>query len=214
MNTLLAFLFLGSLIVILIGAILFFIDYAQKRNKRKSLIIIAVGFLISIISISGFGAIEHHNQKVAEEKQAKIAQIKKQKDKKFKSIASEYSLKYIELISTSEDLAKKVNSEWGNAIDNSGDDYDVDKTIDDIEEKNSDKISQINDDQSTLDSDLTKLKKNNTSKYGYHKFKKANDNITDLTNFVTSPTGSYSDFVDTFNTHDDNASDSYKDLSN
>lgn len=213
METFLSFLFFVGIIVLLVGAILFFIDYAQKRSKKKSLIIIGVGLIIGIISLGGVGMIEKHNADVVKEQKARAALVKKQENKKFRDAASEYLAEYYIIFGKSEDLGNAINKSWGNAIYNSSDDYDVNKVITKIESKNSAKISTITDGQTKLDGYLATLKKNDTGTYDLKTYETANDKMTDLTTMVTSISGSYSSFGSDFSDADDAVAKSFKAIS-
>lgn len=213
METFLSLLFFLGIIVVVVGAILFFIDYAQKRNKKKSLIIIGVGIIMGIVSLGGISLIDQHNAAIAEAQQQKIAKLKKEKNKKFKDTASEYLAEYYIIFGKAEDLGNTINKSWGDSIENSSDDYDVDKVLDAIEAKNSSKITTITDGQSQLDTYLATLKKNNTGKYNLKIYETANDRMSTLTTMVTSISGSYSSFGTDFSDADDAVSKSFKAIS-
>lgn len=213
METFLSLLFFLGIIVVVVGAILFFIDYAQKRNKKKSLIIIGVGIIMGIVSLGGISLIDQHNAAIAEAQQEKIAKLKKEKNKKFKDTASEYLAEYYIIFGKAEDLGNAINKSWGDSIENSSDDYDVDKVLDAIESKNSSKITTIADGQSQLDTYLATLKKNNTGKYNLKAYETANDKMSTLTTMVTSISGSYSSFGTDFSDADDAVSKSFKAIS-
>ncbi|KRN94072.1 hypothetical protein [Pediococcus stilesii] len=212
METFLAFTFLGGLIVLLVGAIIFFIDYAQKREKKKSLTIVVVGMALTVLSFGGEALIIQHNTKVAQVRKDELLVEKKKKDKKFKNTASDLLAKYYVIWGDSEDLGNSVNKDWENAIDDDPEGFDVEKTIDDIENKNDDKITAINDGIDELDTYLDILKKNDTGRYNYKDFEKANDNISTLSDLVTSPSGSYSSFGTKFSDDDDAVSKSFDDI--
>lgn len=213
METFLSLLFFLGIIVVVVGAILFFIDYAQKRNKKKSLIIIGVGIIMGVVSLGGISLIDQHNAAIAEAQQEKIAKLKKEKNKKFKDTASEYLAEYYIIFGKAEDLGNAINKSWGDSIENSSDDYDVDKVLDAIESKNSSKITTIADGQSQLDTYLATLKKNNTGKYNLKAYETANDKMSTLTTMVTSISGSYSSFGTDFSDADDAVSKSFKAIS-
>ncbi|PKX53831.1 hypothetical protein BIS21_01620 [Lactiplantibacillus plantarum] len=213
METFLSLLFFLGIIVVVVGAILFFIDYAQKRNKKKSLIIIGVGIIMGIVSLGGISLIDQHNAAIAEAQQQKIAKLKKEKNKKFKDTASEYLAEYYIIFGKAEDLGNTINKSWGDSIENSSADYDVDKVLDAIEAKNSSKITTITDGQSQLDTYLTTLKKNDTGKYNLKTYETANDRMSTLTTMVTSISGSYSSFGTDFSNADDAVSKSFKAIS-
>lgn len=213
METFLSLLFFLGIIVVVVGAILFFIDYAQKRNKKKSLIIIGVGIIMGIVSLGGISLIDQHNAAIAEVQQQKIAKLKKEKNKKFKDTASEYLAEYYIIFGKAEDLGNTINKSWGDSIENSSADYDVDKVLDAIEAKNSSKITTITDGQSQLDTYLATLKKNDTGKYNLKTYETANDRMSTLTTMVTSISGSYSSFGTDFSDADDAVSKSFKAIS-
>ncbi|MCT4452832.1 hypothetical protein [Lactiplantibacillus plantarum] len=213
METFLSLLFFLGIIVVVVGAILFFIDYAQKRNKKKSLIIIGVGIIMGIVSLGGISLIDQHNAAIAEAQQQKIAKLKKEKNKKFKDTASEYLAEYYIIFGKAEDLGNTINKSWGDSIENSSADYDVDKVLDAIEAKNSSKITTITDGQSQLDTYLATLKKNDTGKYNLKTYETANDRMSTLTTMVTSISGSYSSFGTDFSDADDAVSKSFKAIS-
>ena len=213
METFLSLLFFLGIIVAVVGAILFFIDYAQKRNKKKSLIIIGVGIIMGIVSLGGISLIDQHNAAIAEAQQQKIAKLKKEKNKKFKDTASEYLAEYYIIFGKAEDLGNTINKSWGDSIENSSANYDVDKVLDAIEAKNSSKITTITDGQSQLDTYLATLKKNDTGKYNLKTYETANDRMSTLTTMVTSISGSYSSFGTDFSDADDAVSKSFKAIS-
>lgn len=213
MEGFLSIVFFIALIVLIVGAILFFIDYAQKRSKKKSLTIIGAGLIIGAISLGGVGMIEKHNADIVKAQQEQAALVRKQKNKKFKDAASNYLAEYYIIFGKSESLGNAINKSWGNSIENSSGDYDVDKVITSIESNNSSKISVINDGQSKLDDYLSTLKKNDTGKYDLKVFKTANSRITDLTSTVTSISGSYNSFGDDFSDADDAVAKSFKAIS-
>ena len=213
METFLSLLFFLGIIVVVVGAILFFIDYAQKRNKKKSLIIIGVGIIMGIVSLGGISLIDQHNAAIAEVQQQKIAKLKKEKNKKFKDTASEYLAEYYIIFGKAEDLGNTINKSWGDSIENSSADYDVDKVLDAIEAKNSSKITTITDGQSQLDTYLATLKKIDSGKYNLKTYDTANDRMSTLTTMVTSISGSYSSFGTDFSDADDAVSKSFKAIS-
>lgn len=213
MEIVLFFGFILGAIILIVGAILFFIDYAQKRSKKKSLIIVGVGVTLAIISLGGISLVEQHNARLEEIRQEKLANQKKRANKKFISTASEYLAEYYILFGKSETLGNSINKDWGNAIDDSTDDFDVDKTIETIENKNTDTISEITDGQSKLDDYLATLEKNDTGTYDLKIYKTANSRMTDLTNKVTSISGSYSSFASDFSDADDAVSKSFSAIS-
>lgn len=213
METFLSLLFFLGIIVAVVGAILFFIDYAQKRNKKKSLIIIGVGIIMGIVPLGGISLIDQHNAAIAEAQQQKIAKLKKEKNKKFKDTASEYLAEYYIIFGKAEDLGNTINKSWGDSIENSSVNYDVDKVLDAIEAKNSSKITTITDGQSQLDTYLATLKKNDTGKYNLKTYETANDRMSTLTTMVTSISGSYSSFGTDFSDADDAVSKSFKAIS-
>lgn len=212
MTLILALAFFGGLVVVLIGAILFFIDYAQNRSKKKSLKIVGIGLAVSIIGLGIESTISYHESRVAKIKQEKIKKANAKKDKVFKETESEFLADYYTAWEKAEKLGNSVSDDWEKAIDNDPDGYDPDEALKKIEEKDSDEISKIHVDVAIVDEDLAKLKKNNTGKYKIEEFKKADRNLNKLSNFVTSPSGSYMDFGNDFSDYDDEVSNSFDNL--
>lgn len=210
MQGFLSVIFFIALIALIVGAILFFIDYAQKRSKKKSLIIIGAAVVVGIVSLGGVGMIEQHNANVEKARQAQVAGLKKQKDKKFKSTASEYLAEYYTAFGKSEDLGNAINKEWAQSIQDSTGDYDVNKALETIEKKHSTTISEITNEQSNMDDYLSTLKKNDTGKYDLKSFETANNKMTDLTTMVTTVSGSYTSFGNDFSDSDDAVAKSFK----
>ena len=96
----------------------------SKKLKKKTLIAVAV-IVISFIGFSTVnGQIESQNE----------AQVQKKEKSNYKDDKEEFIAKYKILGATIENLSSKEGDEWGDAIDNSDGDFDVDSTIEGIQD--------------------------------------------------------------------------------
>lgn len=190
----LAILFFLILLGFLITWIIGFIAKKQTVIKVGKIGSAIVGSLFLISLICTGTATHIHNKQVAEEQR-----IKKQKNKKFKKQLSAYKTDYVLAILDAEDTAKSENKAWEDSIDDSDDDYDVEDAVSKIVDDNEDDISEMQDKVSSAKSKLDSMKKNDTGTYDYAYYKKSYKNLDKLSEFVSSPTGSYSDFISTFN---------------
>ena len=112
----------------------------SKKLKKKTLIAVAV----IVISFIGFSTV---NGQIEQQQEA---QVQKKEKTHYKGDKEQFIEKYQDLGATVESLSSKEGDEWGDAIDNSGDDFDVDSTIESIQDKHSDDIDTINDGISEL----------------------------------------------------------------
>ena len=173
-----------------------------KRTGKIGIIITLPIMLIGLITtgVSGYKI---------EEQQARADEIVKNKNYLFKKAAQQFSNKYLSVGSTLEDTGTAEYKSWGDAIDNSDDDFDVNETVANIVAKNISDIDRADTGVSYLKKRLTLMSKNDTGKYDYKGYEKAYNRIQKFYNFVSYPNGSYSDFSDTMTTLDDNVTDSY-----
>ena len=175
----------------------------SKKLKKKTLIAVAV----IVISFIGFSTV---NGQIEQQQEA---QVQKKEKTHYKGDKEQFIEKYQDLGATVESLSSKEGDEWGDAIDNSGDDFDVDSTIESIQDKHSDDIDTINDGISELH-ELDQKIQNNHSVNESDK-KTIHQSYLDLKHFAdhaTSISGSYNDFTDEHNSLDRKTSDHVEEL--
>lgn len=159
----------------------------------------------AILSFSGamVSTIHFDQQKKENARQEKI------KNKKFLSAADEFKKKYVEVGSDIEDIGSSEYDAWGDKIDNSDDDFNVDVAVADIVSDNIDDISNVNEGTNYLKKRLNIMSLNDTGKYDLKGYKTAYDRINKSNKFISYPTGSYNDFSEKMNDLDDKMNDSY-----
>ena len=175
----------------------------SKKLKKKTLIAVAV----IVISFIGFSTV---NGQIEQQQEA---QVQKKEKTHYKGDKEQFIEKYQDLGATVESLSSKEGDEWGDAIDNSGDDFDVDSTIESIQDKHSDDIDTINDGISELH-ELDQKIQNNHSVNESDK-KTIHKSYLDLKHFAdhaTNISGSYNDFSDEHNSLDQKTSDHVEEL--
>lgn len=196
MEIFLGFLMIAGFIVIIVGAILFFIDYAKKNSKKISLIVLSSGLVLTLVGGIGAVSMEAHTEKIAAQKQAEKKEITKEKDLRFQKLTTAYMSALNDTWSDTVKLNNRTDKAWSDAIDSGSESFDVDKTIEKIETDNASLITEILSNQNDLDSDIKKMRTNNTGKYDFKKYETMNEKIKSYTNFVTNPSGSYSSYGD------------------
>ena len=194
MGTLLGLLMIVGLIVIIVGAILFFIDYAKKNSKKVSLIVLSSGLALVLVGGVGAIAVQNHQDKIIAQEKAAQARLIKRKNTKFITTVSSFLTTLNVAWGDTEKLDNKTNKGWYNAIESDSESFDVNKTIENIQSNNADLIASITTEQDQLNSDIKKLKDNDTGKYDLKKYETANEKMKAYSDFVTAPSGSYSDY--------------------
>lgn len=162
-----------------------------KKNKKRMIITLVV---MIVCLIGGSLAQNAADEQEAEaEAAAQYAKDKKnyKEDKKF--FIGQYGL----VGAAAEELSNKESNEWADAIDNSGDDFDVDSTVDNIEKKHSDDIDNL---EYTLDHMHEKdqsIQKNTAAPKSEKKtIHEAYLSLKHFVNHATYISGSYDDFTD------------------
>ena len=107
-----------------------------KRNRLGTLIALAV-MVISLFSAGGAQSEATH------EEEAAIARQEKLDKQNYKDNKEDFTSLYYDLGVAVEQLSSKESDEWESAIDNSGEDFDVDSTIDNISDNHSDDIDDV-----------------------------------------------------------------------
>lgn len=209
-----AIVFVGFLIVFIVG--LSIKKGAPKTVGKLGMIISAVFILI------GFGGgwltVNKINEQYAKDAAIKAAEVKKEKaekkktDKKFNKAASLFKANIYLAVTDSEDLAKAIHKGWGDAIDNSSDNFDVDTTIQKLVSDNQTGIDTMESAVTSAKESLTTMENNDTGDYDLNFYKKLYKHTRKLTDFVASPTGSYSEFIDTFNGYHQKVDDDIDEL--
>lgn len=120
---------------------------------------------------------------------------------------------YSSLGAAVEDLSSKEGDEWNDAIENSDDDFDVDATIESIEDKHSEDIKNIALTTESLHKTDQKIQKNS---YASESDKETiHDAYLDMKHFsdhATNIHGSYDDFIDEHNDLDQKVADHAEEL--
>lgn len=205
---------LGFLITFIVGKL-------TKSNGTKQTGKIGIFIVIPLLVISLIASlsINHHLDKVSankvltEKKEASAnKKAMKAMDKKFNKAGIKFADDLSTIGVSSEDLAQKEQKAWASAIDNSDEDFDVDAAISKIEEDNKTAIDGIELNLATLKEELDTMAKNDTGEYDYQAYEKAYKSARKLANFVTSPSGSYDSFGDTFQKLDQAVADEYSNL--
>lgn len=194
METLLGLLIIAGLIVIIVGAILFFIDYAKKNSKKVSLIVLSGGLVLILIGIVGNIGIQNHQAKIAAQEKAEQVQLAKKKNAKFTTYATSFVSTFNDTWNDTVKLNNKTDKSWSSAIESDSESFDVNKTIEKVESDNSNLILGITTNQDQLNKDIKNLKANNTGKYDIKKYETANNKIQAYANFVVNPSGSYNEY--------------------
>ena len=175
----------------------------SKKLKKRTLVAVAV----MVVGFIGFNIVEGQIEEQQE------AQIQKKEKSNYKDDKDQFIVKYKILGATIENLSSKEGDEWGDAIDNSDGDFDVDSTIEGIQDKHEDDIDKVDDGISALHDLDQKIQKNNSVSDSDKKT--IHQSYLDLKHFAdhaTSISGSYNDFTDEHNSLDQKTSDHVEEL--
>lgn len=180
----------------------------SKLIKNNTIIKVGkIGSLIALIIalvglVFGFAANVGYNQ------------IAAKRNRQFNYYAQKYEQKYIEIASTAENVGNSESKHWSDSIDDSDsvDDFDVDSTISEAVDDNSDDIDDINSGMNQMKKYVEGMKKNETKDHKFSKYNKSYTELKKFTNLVTSPTGSYNSFTDNLNDYDESTANAYKDF--
>ena len=177
-----------------------------KRNRLGTLIALAV-MVISLFSAGGAQSEATH------EEEAAIARQEKLDKQNYKDNKEDFTSLYYDLGVAVEQLSSKESDEWESAIDNSGEDFDVDSTIDNISDNHSDDIDDVEAKIEKLHSLDQKIQKN---EYASDEDKETIHNayldLKHFANHATSISGSYNDFSDEHNELDRKTTDRVEEL--
>lgn len=162
-----------------------------KKNKKRTIITLVV---MIVCLIGGSMAQNAADEEEAEAKAA--AQYAKDK-KNYKDEKQNFISQYAYVGAAAEDLANKESDEWGDAIDNSGDDFDVDSAIDNIEKKHSDDIDSLEKLINHMHEKDQEIQKNTAApKSEKETIHSAYLSLKHFANHATYISGSYDDFND------------------
>lgn len=216
MQSFASFLFLGFLVALVV-AIVFGVKWFKarkdrdgdkyKKNKKQAIISI----IVMVVLFIGSGMA----QSAADEQEAEEqAAAQRAKDKKnYKSEKEFFVDHYAAAGAIIEDLSSKESEEWEDAIDGSDDDFDVDATIEDIEENNSDDIDQVETVLDRMHEADQKIQKNTAApKKDKEIIHTAYLDLKHFANHATTISGSYNDFVSEHNDLDRKVSDRAEEL--
>lgn len=181
MTTFFSLIILIGIGILIVGIILFIVDYAKDKSKKTSLIVGTTGIVTVLFSAMIIKIIDVHQQNVEKAQEAENEKI-------FKTTANKFLNKYEEIGPECEDLGNTEYDYWGDDIDNSSyDDYDPSDTITSMVEDNADDIITIDSDMQTEKKLLKTLSEHKNDKYDYTKYKKAYDHLDQFADMVTSP---------------------------
>ncbi|WP_137597113.1 hypothetical protein [Paucilactobacillus kaifaensis] len=207
MSTFLGFICVIGIVVTIVGTVMLIIDYAKERKIKTSLIVLGTGITVGIVGFLGAGAVELHQERVAQAQE-------KQDEHAFKAASDKFTSKYAVIGSNCEDLGNTVYKAWGTAIDNSGDDYDPTDTVSNIMTDNIDDVYSIDSDVKSEKKLLDTMEKHKNDKYNYTAYKKAYTDLKSFSDTVTSPSGSYNDFASDYSDADKTVSNQYDNMAN
>lgn len=206
METFLVLLLLVSLIGVATGIVMLIVNYAKDRSKKRSFIVIGSSILATLLIGFSINAYEAHLDKLAAEKEADNVAA-------FKLEADQFTAKYMTIGSDAEDLGNTEYKAWNSEIESTTyDDYDPSDTITKLELDNASDISSIQTKMDKEKSLLASMKEHKNKTYHYSTYKKAYDDLKDMTDLVSYPSGSYNEFGDNFSTYDQTVADNYNDL--
>ncbi len=216
MQSLASILALGFIIALII-AIVFGVKWFKlredkdskkfKQNKKRTINTL----VILIVCLFGSG----RAQNTADEQEAEAQkQVQYAKDKKnYKDDKDDFIHQYKYIAAATEQLSNQEGKEWEEAIDNSDEDFDVDATIDNIEEKHSDDIDSLDTIIGNMHDADQKIQKNTAAPKGEkEKIHSAYLSLKHFTNHVTDISGSYNDFTDEHNEMDQEVADKAEEL--
>ncbi len=187
----------------------------KKGPKKVGLIGGAVSLAFLIIGFTGGISLST----IYNKQQEKIAKAEKAEQKRMNKKYSDITDSFIAnagmLVITGEEVTKNIHSGWGDAIDNSGDDYDVNGVVTNLVSENDDDISTMIDFLSDMEKQLDRIDEYDTGYYEYDSdfYQKMYKHAEDYSDFVEAPSGSYLDYVDTANELHEKIADDLEDLS-
>ncbi|MQS88762.1 hypothetical protein [Companilactobacillus mishanensis] len=205
-----SFVFVISILTIIGFFITWLVGLIIKRRGPKTTGKLGMIFTSAFLLVSFVGAVVG-TYNLDQQNEVKVNQTKTQ-NKNFKKASAEFENKFLEAGGNLETIGTNEYKSWGDKIDNSDDDFDVDIAVADIVSDNSSLIEQSYSDISYLKSRLKTMSNNDTGKYNLKDYKTAYDRIAKFQDFVSYPTGSYDDFSDKVTMLDDNVSSSYHTL--
>lgn len=167
-----------------------------KRGSAITGIVLVVALLLGGITEAGYN------------------QIATKRNQRFANYAAKYESLYLDVASKAEDVGNSEQQDWSDAIDEAddADDFDPDKAIAKSVADNVDDIEEINSDMRTMKKYVNGMKENETDKHSFKKYQKSYTELKNLTNLVTSPSGSYNSFTDNFGKYDDSTANAYKEF--
>lgn len=169
----------------------------QTVGKRGSLItsIVLVAFLVlGVVTQIGY------------------QQVASKMNTEFDNTAQRYEALYLTTAEKAEKVGNSEQKSWSDGIDNSEDDFNPDNVIAKSMAKNVDNIDDINNNMQKLKRYLAYMKRNTTEDRNLKKYQKSYSELKKFTNLVTSPSGSYNSFTDSFNNYDVSTAEAYKEL--
>lgn len=169
----------------------------QTVGKRGSLItsIVLVAFLVlGVVTQIGY------------------QQVASKMNTEFDNTAQRYETLYLTTAEKAEKVGNSEQKSWSDGIDNSEDDFNPDNVIAKSMAKNVDNIDDINNNMQKLKRYLAYMKRNTTEDRNLKKYQKSYSELKKFTNLVTSPSGSYNSFTDSFNNYDVSTAEAYKEL--
>lgn len=174
-----------------------------KKDKKRTIITLVV----MVVCLVG-GSLAQNEA----DDEAAAAQYAKDK-KNYKEEKELFVSQYASVGAAAEDLSNKEGSEWGDAIDNSGDDFDVDATIDGIEKKHSDDIDSLETLVEHMHEKDQKIQKNTAAPKSEKKtIHSAYLSLKHYANHATYISGSYDDFTDEAGKLDQETADKAEEL--
>jgi hypothetical protein len=218
MDVFLVFTLLIGVVVAIVGAVLFIIDYAKNQPKKISLRVIGIGLAISIISFGGIELYVKHEDAVAAQ-QAAEKEEQAAMDKKSKKAFSDLKANAIMICMSTETVGNKYLEIWHDTIfDDSA--TVAGKTYTDFNDavpaqetvyENDGTLDKIQSEQDDMNADLKTMEKNktnnSTNKENYATAQKQVKAVNKFVRVVTSPSGTYSDYSSTINDSDTETSD-------
>ena len=179
----------------------------NKQYKKKFWITLAIcaGLFVCAGIISG--SVDD------QEAEAQTEQESKDNKESYKETKKDFIKTYKALGYATEEISDKEGKAWEEAIDNSGDDFDVSATLDKIVEDNTDDIDTVEGGLEKLHKLDQKIQKNDdvddSDKKTIHN---AYLDMKHFADHATNPSGSYNDFTDEHNELDRKVSDNIEEL--
>lgn len=189
-----------AVILAIIFGVIFVVGLLMKITPLKltGMIGAIIGIALLVFGGIGLGVTKEHQKN----EQIRQAKIKKNKDKKFKLAANEFKNIYYAIGLKAEKLGDKELNFWDNAIETSGDNFDVDKVGKDMDTKYGSERDTLYTMQATLNAQVKIMKANNTGKYDLSEYTTAYDKMTKFVSIVHGASGSYNSFLNAFNKND------------